>query len=62
MPPRRDRGDDIFILASHFIAKFNQEEKKNFVGLSAEVASMFRRYDLQAMCVSWKTHYVKLLC
>jgi two-component system repressor protein LuxO len=45
IPPLRDRGDDILILASHFLARFNAEENKSFACLSPEVASLFRRYE-----------------
>ena len=45
LPPLRDRGDDVLILASHFLARFNAEETKSFTGLSPEVASLFRRYE-----------------
>lgn len=45
MPPLRDRGDDLLLLASHFMAKYNPEESKNFSSLSPEVTSFFRCYD-----------------
>ncbi len=45
MPPLRERGDDLDILAAHFIAKFNAEESKHFTTLSPEVAALFRRYE-----------------
>jgi two-component system repressor protein LuxO len=45
MPPLRDREGDLDILAAHFLARFNAEEKKNFTTLSPEVARLFRRYE-----------------
>ncbi len=45
MPPLRERGDDVLILASHFLARFNAEESKSFSSLSPEVMSVFRRYE-----------------
>lgn len=45
MPALRDREDDIFILASHFLSRFSAEEGKHFTSLSPEVMSLFRRYD-----------------
>jgi two-component system, repressor protein LuxO len=45
MPALRERGEDILMLASHFLARFSAEENKNFIGLSPEVMSVFRSYD-----------------
>ena len=45
MPPLRDRGDDLDILASHFLARFNAEEGKKFTTLSPEVLALLRRYE-----------------
>lgn len=45
MPPLRDRGDDLDMLVTHFLAKFNVEERKSFTTLSPEVRSLFRRYE-----------------
>jgi len=45
MPPLRERGDDIFILAMHFLVRFNLEEGQNFSGLSPDVMAVFRRYE-----------------
>lgn len=44
LPPLRARGDDVFVLAAHFIEQFNQQFKKQIKGLSPEVAAMFQRY------------------
>jgi two-component system repressor protein LuxO len=45
MPPLRERGEDILMLAAHFLARFNAEENRNFTTLSPEVAALFRRYE-----------------
>ncbi len=45
MPALRERGEDVLMLASHFLARFNGEENKGFTGLSPEVMSFFRSYD-----------------
>jgi two-component system repressor protein LuxO len=45
MPPLRDRGDDIDMLTSHFLARYNAEEGKSFTSLSPDVAALFRRYE-----------------
>jgi two-component system repressor protein LuxO len=45
MPPLREREDDVLMLASHCMARFNVEENENFTSLSPEVASFFRQYE-----------------
>jgi two-component system repressor protein LuxO len=45
MPPLRERGEDMDMLAAHFLARFNAEEGKNFTTLSPEVAALFRRHE-----------------
>lgn len=45
LPPLRERGDDLDILAAHFLARFNAEEQKSFTTLSPEVMALFRRYE-----------------
>jgi len=47
LPPLRERGDDIFILAEHFINEFNELHRKNMPrvrGLSPEAKAMFKKY------------------
>jgi DNA-binding NtrC family response regulator len=44
LPPLRDRGDDIFLLAKFFIDSFNDEFKKNVKGLSKMTMKSFREY------------------
>lgn len=45
LPPLRERGDDIVMLANHFLTRFSREDGKNFTSLSPEVTTLFRRYD-----------------
>src|SRR5436853_3515986 len=42
VPPLRDRGDDVIVLAHQFIARFNEKLGKRISGLTSEVASLFR--------------------
>lgn len=42
--PLRDRGDDVLILARHFIDKFNRQYGRRISGLSDEVAQIFLQY------------------
>ncbi len=42
MPPLRARGDDVNILARHFLTQIADEEGKRFTGISPEVAQIFR--------------------
>lgn len=45
LAPLRERGDDILLLAQHFLNHFNSLFRKKFKGLSKEVQDMFRRYS-----------------
>ncbi|MDE3078766.1 MAG: sigma 54-interacting transcriptional regulator [Paracoccaceae bacterium] len=42
--PLRDRGEDVLILARHFIDKFNRQYDRRIKGLSDEVAQIFLKY------------------
>ena len=45
MPPLRDRGDDIKLLAHHFIEQFNEEFSFHVSGVSKEAEAMLMRHD-----------------
>jgi transcriptional regulator with PAS, ATPase and Fis domain len=44
IPPLRERGDDVLLLAERYIAHFNERFHKRVRGLTTEVAEVFRRY------------------
>jgi len=44
MPPLRDRGDDVLLIARRFLKQFGAEEHKLFSGLTAEVESVLAAY------------------
>jgi two-component system, NtrC family, response regulator HydG len=45
LPPLRERKNDIEILATYFIDKFNQEHHKNISGLSAEAMELLKAHS-----------------
>ena len=45
IPPLRERGDDVIMLAEHYITHFNERLRKHISGLSSEVEETFRRYS-----------------
>ncbi|WP_416896159.1 MAG: sigma-54-dependent transcriptional regulator [Minwuia sp.] len=44
MPPLRERGDDIMLIATNFLAQYTKEEKKSFSGFSAEAAAALQAH------------------
>ncbi len=44
IPPLRDRGDDIFLLAHHFMAQFNQRLSANLTGIDDEAKAALRNH------------------
>ncbi|MGF7079468.1 sigma-54-dependent transcriptional regulator [Mucilaginibacter sp. UYCu711] len=47
MPPLRDRGSDIMLLAAHFLQAANQELQRNVTHFSPEVIECFMNYRWQ---------------
>lgn len=45
VPPLRERGDDILILANHYISRFREQLRKRIRGLNPEVEHIFRNYS-----------------
>jgi two-component system response regulator PilR (NtrC family) len=45
VPPLRDRGDDVILLANHFLKKFAVQMSKNVVRLSPESLTTMKGYD-----------------
>ena len=44
LPPLRERGDDVLLLANYYIAHFSERLKKRISNLTPEVEDVFRRY------------------
>jgi two-component system response regulator AtoC len=45
LPPLRDRREDIHLLASYFLQKYNEQLKKNLRGFSREALSVLNDYE-----------------
>jgi two-component system, NtrC family, response regulator AtoC len=45
MPPLRERGDDILILANHYIKLFNERLRRKVKGLAPDVVKAFLNYN-----------------
>ena len=44
LPPLRQRGEDVLLVARHFLAQFSREEKRNFRDFDAEAEAVLRVY------------------
>ena len=44
IPPLRDRGDDVFLLAEHFLERFKREFQKPALTFSADARARLRTY------------------
>lgn len=45
IPPLRDRGNDIFLLADHFLIRYTRKYKKEIKGISREAKSKLQGYN-----------------
>jgi DNA-binding NtrC family response regulator len=45
LPPLRERGDDVLLLAKYYLGHFNERLRKRVRGLASEVEEIFRRYS-----------------
>lgn len=45
IPALRDRGDDVIILAKHFLEYYNGELKRNIKSISSDVLRMLKKYS-----------------
>src|SRR5499426_2039088 len=44
LPPLRERGDDVLLLAKYYVAHFNERLRRRIRGLAPEVEEIFRRH------------------
>ncbi|MEJ2052538.1 MAG: sigma-54 dependent transcriptional regulator [Calditrichaceae bacterium] len=44
VPPLRERGEDVLLLAEHFIDYYNHEHRRNIKGLAPQTRELFKRY------------------
>jgi DNA-binding NtrC family response regulator len=44
LPPLRERGNDILLLANHFLRKFNREHGRNVLGFDPEAETLMLEY------------------
>jgi two-component system repressor protein LuxO len=44
LPPLRDRGDDVLLIARHFLTQFSREEHRRFRGFSPAAEAMLTAY------------------
>lgn len=45
IPPLRERGDDILLIATHFLHKFSQEQNKKFTNFAKSAKKYIRNYS-----------------
>lgn len=45
IPSLRERGDDVLLLAEHYIESFSERLRKRITGFDSEVANAFRHYN-----------------
>ena len=45
IPPLRERGDDVRLLAEHYISSFKSRLRKSIAGIAPDVLAAFRRYE-----------------
>ncbi len=45
LPPLRERGDDVLLIARHFLTKFAKEERRRFRAFAPETERMLRIYN-----------------
>jgi two-component system repressor protein LuxO len=44
LPPLRDRGEDVLLIARHFLAQFSKEEERKFRGLAPDAEAALLAY------------------
>lgn len=55
IPPLRERGNDIILLANHFLQHYAHKYNKEMRGITREAKNKLLKYLGRAMCVSYNT-------
>jgi two-component system, NtrC family, response regulator len=55
VPPLRERGTDIILLANFFLARFNQEFGRRVRGFTERASTPWPRMTGRGTCANWKT-------
>lgn len=45
LPPLNERGDDVLLLAHHFMTIYSEQENKNFIGITAAAEQLLLNYS-----------------
>lgn len=54
LPALRERGDDLPMLADHFVRRFSRELKKDIRGIAPEAMELLRSYPWPGTCRSYR--------
>lgn len=57
IPPLRERGNDIILLADYFLQRYARKYQKEMRGLTREAKAKLLRYSWPGMCVSYSIRW-----